>query len=664
MLFLTKPDMKNGKIKIPLIYLLIGLIWVPIGNMGILSLGLQEKSELVRLIIVGKGMLFVLATSFLLYILIAREQRRIISNERQYSDIYESNPNPIWFYDPDTFMFVSVNQAAIDGYGYSRGEFLSMNIMELRPYRQVDAMEVPFNNLPIEPDQAGIWKHRKKDGSLLYVRVSAHKMLLNDKEVIMVMAIDTTDKFLYEKQLKKINKELTRQKAELDRNYIRQQNILSSIAESFFTMDIDHIITDANDNFYKVTGISRTAIGRAWEEVIPESRNSPVYLEVKSAIDSKTVMNFETFSAALNKWLSISVYPEDGETTIYFTDITVQKEKDIELKLALERYDIASRATGEVIYDWDLATDGLVFSKEISTLVQVPAAQIGDNLQWWRSRVHPDDLEQLVMKNTQSAFSKDKFWNAEYRILTGSGKYKYVMDQCNLTFDKELRPVRAIGAVRDIDLLKRSVDQLKTMGDILNRISSSVIISDPLGIITWVNPGFSELKGYSYAEALGQPHAKFLSGKGTDDLRVAQIREALLKKEAYSAEISNHSLFDKEYWVTLNISPIFDMKGELECFISVENDITERKEKEALLQEQEEKLHVVSWLNSHQLRRPVASILGLSSLMRMTDNKEEKEELFELLCHCTVELDDIIHQINEEASGQTNRGNKNLTAGE
>jgi signal transduction histidine kinase len=79
----------------------------------------------------------------------------------------------------------------------------------------------------------------------------------------------------------------------------------------------------------------------------------------------------------------------------------------------------------------------------------------------------------------------------------------------------------------------------------------------------------------------------------------------------------------------------------------------QHKEREAVIGLQNEKLKAVSWLNSHEIRKPVASILALAQLMKSSDSEEEKSELLELLHRCAVDLDDIILEINAEASGRS-----------
>ncbi len=194
--------------------------------------------------------------------------------------------------------------------------------------------------------------------------------------------------------------------------------------------------------------------------------------------------------------------------------------------------------------------------------------------------------------------------------------------------------------------------QLKRTGDILNKINNPVIISDADVRVIRVNPAFTAVTGYTEAEVLGKDHISVLYGDRTNRLTVQQLLLSAARKEAFSADLLNHDKSGNEYWVSLNLSPVFDNDGIFECYISVQNDITEHKETETMIGLQNEKLKAVSWLNSHQIRKPVASILALCQLLKSSECDKEKTELLGMLHHCAVELDGIILEINEEASGR------------
>jgi PAS domain-containing protein len=60
-----------------------------------------------------------------------RAETAIRENEERYRKLFEMNPHPVWVYDRNTLRFLAVNNAAVQTYGYSRDEFLSMTILEI-----------------------------------------------------------------------------------------------------------------------------------------------------------------------------------------------------------------------------------------------------------------------------------------------------------------------------------------------------------------------------------------------------------------------------------------------------------------------------------------------------------------------------------------------------
>jgi PAS domain S-box-containing protein len=107
----------------------------------------------------------------------------------------------MWVYDPQTYKFVQVNNAAIDHYGYSEEEFLSMSIMDIRPkkyYGEVIAAAV--KDYP-----GGIFKgkfiHLKKSGERIEVEIFSNFIMVNNKEYKLVIANDITEKTLIEHQI-------------------------------------------------------------------------------------------------------------------------------------------------------------------------------------------------------------------------------------------------------------------------------------------------------------------------------------------------------------------------------------------------------------------------------------------------------------------------------
>jgi PAS domain S-box-containing protein len=115
---------------------------------------------------------------------------------------------------------------------------------------------------------------------------------------------------------------------------------------------------------------------------------------------------------------------------------------------------------------------------------------------------------------------------------------------------------------------------------------NAVVITDAKVRIEWVNEAFTRITGYGFEEVIGKRPGVFLHGTETDPITVAKVRTALREQQAIQAELVNYSKTGQYYWMALTINPIYDDNGKLIHFVSVERDITERKQTEQQLQQQ------------------------------------------------------------------------------
>ena len=115
------------------------------------------------------------------------------TSESRYRLFFENSPIPKWVFDLETLRFLEVNEAAVQTYGYSREEFLEMTLRDIRRAEDVEPMlqSLPAGNFG--GASVGTWKHRKKDGTLLDVEVTAHSLLLGGRPARMVAAQDVTE---------------------------------------------------------------------------------------------------------------------------------------------------------------------------------------------------------------------------------------------------------------------------------------------------------------------------------------------------------------------------------------------------------------------------------------------------------------------------------------
>ncbi len=132
-----------------------------------------------------------------------KSEEKIRLSERKYKLLFESNPMPMWMISSADFSFIDVNNAALQHYGYTKEEFLSMKSTQIRPEAdQNKYIEESKKRIP-GLSHRGIWRHRKKDGTLISVEIYANDIEYEGKQVRLVLSNDVTNKLRIEEDLKK-----------------------------------------------------------------------------------------------------------------------------------------------------------------------------------------------------------------------------------------------------------------------------------------------------------------------------------------------------------------------------------------------------------------------------------------------------------------------------
>lgn len=132
---------------------------------------------------------------------IEEELQNLIKNRgRMFDILIQKNPDPIFIYDKENLCFLEVNDAAIKLYGYSRDEFLQMDLTDLYSPEDIQTLLDSFNLEALEGRFSKPFRHRKKDGSTVLVEISKTSFRFNDKEAHFNIVKDITDRFEKEKQ--------------------------------------------------------------------------------------------------------------------------------------------------------------------------------------------------------------------------------------------------------------------------------------------------------------------------------------------------------------------------------------------------------------------------------------------------------------------------------
>ncbi len=210
--------MKNFRIypetAVALVYLAFGALWIMFSDRLVASL-VSNPATLTQTQ-TYKGWLFVSASALLIFGLLRKslkkerlaqeallqKQKQIEQGERHYRLLFENNPLPMWIYDSETMRFLSVNDTAIATYGYSREEFLSMTLLDIRPLEEHAKLLRNLQQSHEVIQSSGPWLHRKKNGQVIAVEIFSHAIEYAGRSARLVLANDVTNRIEAESQLR------------------------------------------------------------------------------------------------------------------------------------------------------------------------------------------------------------------------------------------------------------------------------------------------------------------------------------------------------------------------------------------------------------------------------------------------------------------------------
>ncbi len=127
--------------------------------------------------------------------LLARERSQSALREsgERWRMLFERNPMPMWLFDIQSLRFLAVNDAAVMHYGWSPSEFAAMTILDIRPPTELPALMEDLASGLSGLRGASVWRHRRKNGDIIQVEITAHGMPFQGRDARLVMAHDVTE---------------------------------------------------------------------------------------------------------------------------------------------------------------------------------------------------------------------------------------------------------------------------------------------------------------------------------------------------------------------------------------------------------------------------------------------------------------------------------------
>lgn len=178
---------------------------------------------------------------------------------------------------------------------------------------------------------------------------------------------------------------------------------------------------------------------------------------------------------------------------------------------------------------------------------------------------------------------------------------------------------------RDITEQKKAEAELRRLSTAIEQSPESVMITDPDGIIQYVNPAFETMTGYTAEEATGETPHLLKSGEHSDTF-YSTLWETIRSGKTWEGRLVNKRKDGSVYTEEASISPVRNPAGDITGYVAIKRDITEELEREEQMQ-QAQKMEAIGQLAggiAHDFNNILQAILGFSELLLPTVAKEER----------------------------------------
>ncbi len=214
------------------------------------------------------------------------------SSEERYRLLFQATPLPTFVFDRDTLRYLMVNDAAVRQYGYSLEEFREMTLDDIRPPEDVPRMHDSLgriSNPGVHP--MGVWRHKKRDGTIIDVEVHAHALEFEGRRAILSVARDVTEERRLEEQLRQAQK--MEAVGRLAGGVAHDFNNMLSVVLSYAGMLGDHALDeDARADLEEVVHAAEraSALTRQLLAFSRQQVSAPRTIDLNDAVDSMSRM--------------------------------------------------------------------------------------------------------------------------------------------------------------------------------------------------------------------------------------------------------------------------------------------------------------------------------------------------------------------------------------
>ncbi len=240
------------------------------------------------------------------------------------------------------------------------------------------------------------------------------------------------------------------------------------------------------------------------------------------------------------------------------------------LKETRERLELAMHGSNDGLWDWNLKTNQVYFSRRWKAMLGYGDEEVGTDLEEWSSRVHPDDIATTSAGVQAHIRGETPAYENIHRMRHKDGRWLWILDRGLAIRDAQGEPYRMVGThtdiTRRIELEHSLSEQKERLGIVLKSMADGVIVTNSAGKVEFINPAAEALTGWTLAEAMDQPLDR-VAQFSTDDMKHplnadrlhAQIHDGL---HEFAARLLHRGDIKSHAEIELNVSLIQAESGE------------------------------------------------------------------------------------------------------
>lgn len=407
--------------------------------------------------------------------------------ELTYREIFDKNCNAIFVHDIETGLVVDINLKATEITGYSKEEIIHGNPDNIIAIEYGFSWQDALSYLKKAAEgnvQVFEWRAKRKDGSIFWCEVNLAKATIAGTERILAFFHEIDDRKQAEEKLRSSEESYRR--------------IIETAQEGIWMVDANDRTTYVNQMLCEILEYTPPEIlGKSYFEFLYEKDVQPAEeanLRRRSGVRESMAIRFVTKSGKI-VWTNISASPLHDQEGQYagalamVSDITDRKHAEEAFQLSNERYKLATSATNDAIWDWNIDTNDLYWSEAYENMFGHKLGAENCNLESWMQNIHPDDKDRVVASIENELENPcSQSWQCEYRYLKADNSFAYIYDRGYILYNEDRQPIRMVGAMQDITERKLAEQALKKKtSDINKRVRElnalyriSVILHNPI----------------------------------------------------------------------------------------------------------------------------------------------------------------------------------------